>query len=173
MTRDTGNSTIHVSHWEDPSSERKSTTDPGATIELPSRPVHGWKPRSIRPPVIIPLIVLSLALAAVIEFFAQKSSRQGGLALSASPDDIPAIVNFSYLALPTVFAILYGLVWSWIDLDVRRIQPWFDLSRPGGCLAQSSLLVDYPFEFLAFVPMKAWKHRYGCHGVSKPCWFIS
>ncbi len=96
----------------------------------------------------------------VIEYFAQESTRQGGIGLSNSADDMPAAVTFSYLALPTILAVLYALAWTWIDLDIRRIQPWLELSRSGGAGAESSLLLDYPFEFLAFVPFKAWKQRF-------------
>jgi len=104
-------------------------------------------------------IAASLALAATIEILAQKSSAKGGLALSRSSDEIPPAVIFSYLALPTMFAVLFSLIWTWIDLDIRRMQPWLELSRPGGETAEASILLDYPFDFLAFVPLKAWKHR--------------
>ncbi len=111
-------------------------------------------------PVLVHFVAISLALAVTIEILAQKSTRQGGLALSTSSDDIPFIVTFSYLALPTVFAVIYGLIWTWVDLDIRRLQPWLELSRPGGCVAESSILLEYPFEFLAFVPFRAWRRRY-------------
>ncbi|KAH8764916.1 hypothetical protein F5883DRAFT_104271 [Diaporthe sp. PMI_573] len=62
--------------------------------------------------------------------------------------------------MPTTIAVLYSLLWTWIDLDVRRMQPWFELSRPHGANAEQSLLLNYHFEFLAFVPIKAWKQRH-------------
>ncbi|KAK0615857.1 hypothetical protein B0T17DRAFT_496936 [Bombardia bombarda] len=114
----------------------------------------------MRAPVLTSVIVLSLAIAAVIEFLAQKTQRQGGLALTDTPDDMPSSVVFAYLYVPTIIAVLYGLVWTWIDFDVRRMQPWLELSRPGGAVAKNSLLLDYPFEFLAFIPFKAWKLKH-------------
>ncbi|KAL2291521.1 hypothetical protein FJTKL_12907 [Diaporthe vaccinii] len=115
----------------------------------------GWKPHTIRAPVLCAVVVISLGLAGVLEFLAQKSQRQGGLALSSSEDDISESVNIAYLYMATTVAVLYSLLWTWIDLDVRRMQPWFELSRPHGANAEQSLLLNYPFEFLAFVPFKA------------------
>ena len=114
----------------------------------------------MRPLALGLFVATSLALAVAIEILAQKSARQGGLALSRSSDEFPSVVVFSYVALPTIFAVLFSLVWTWIDLDIRRIQPWLELSRAEGSSADASLLLDYPFDFLALVPFKAWKHRY-------------
>ncbi|KAL1868294.1 hypothetical protein Daus18300_006018 [Diaporthe australafricana] len=114
----------------------------------------------MRAPVLCAVAVISLCLAGVLEFLAQKSQKEGGLALSSSMDEIPESVNIAYLYMPTTVAVLYSLLWTWIDLDVRRMQPWLELSRSHGASAEQSLLLNYPFEFLAFVPIKAWKQRH-------------
>lgn len=108
-------------------------------------------------PVLISVIIVTLLLAGTIEFLAQRSQRQGGLALSERSDSLSGTVTFGYLYAPTVISVLYSLLWSWIDLDIRRIQPWLELSRPEGATADSSLLLDYPNTFLAFIPFSAWK----------------
>lgn len=114
----------------------------------------------MRPPVMVSVIALSLVLGGVIEFLAQKSQRQGALALSKTEDDIPGAVTFGYLYAPTIISVIYSLVWAGIDLDIRRMQPWLELSRPHGATADSSLLLDYPSTFLAFVPFSAWKQKW-------------
>lgn len=113
----------------------------------------------MRAPVLVLFLVLSIALGVLVEILAQLSQRQGGLGLAPSPDQASFAVMLSQYV-PTAIAVLYSLFWTWIDLDIRRIQPWLELSRAGGATAESSLLLDYPFEFLAFVPLKAWKKRY-------------
>ena len=118
-------------------------------------------------PVLLSVIVLTLVLAGSIEFLAQKSQKQGGLSLSECSDCLPGIVTFGYLYAPTVISVLYSLLWSWIDLDIRRIQPWLELSRPEGAEASSSLLLDYPSTFLAFIPFSAWKKGQVYHGLRK------
>ncbi|KAJ9158275.1 Protein AIG2 [Coniochaeta hoffmannii] len=118
-----------------------------------------WKPVSTRAVVLIPFIVATLALAAIIEMLAQKSMREGGLCLTPEADATsPGVISSRYG--PTAIAVIYSLTWTWIDLDIRRIQPWLELSRADGGTAESTLLLDYPFEFLAFVPIKAWKKKH-------------
>lgn len=113
----------------------------------------------MRAPVLTLVILTTLALAGVIEFLAQKSHRKGGLGLSDTPDGIRLTVRFGYLYAPTIVAVCYSLIWTWVDLDVRRMQPWIELSRPDGVTAKNSLLLDYPFSFLAVVPFRAWKNK--------------
>ncbi|UNI18791.1 hypothetical protein JDV02_005041 [Purpureocillium takamizusanense] len=121
---------------------------------------QGWKPFSMTTPVLLSLALLSLLVAAGIETLAQRSAARGGLALAPTQDDIPAAAMFAYQYVPNVAAAVYSLVWNWVDLDVKRMQPWFELSRPDGARGEDSLLLDYPVEFLAFVPLKAAKKRH-------------
>lgn len=118
----------------------------------------GWKPFTMKAPFLGVLVVLSLGLAGVIEYLAQVSARNGGgLALSRSEDDMPRAVTLAYLYLPTTVAVAYSLLWTCVDVDVRRLQPWLELSRPGGARGDRSLLLDYPFEFLPLLPVSAGK----------------
>lgn len=66
---------------------------------------------------------------------------------------------WSYLYGPTIVAVLYSLMWNWVDLDVKRMQPWFELSRPGGAKASKSLNLTYPTDFIPLVPGQAFKLR--------------
>ncbi|KAK1688027.1 hypothetical protein BDP55DRAFT_548602 [Colletotrichum godetiae] len=121
---------------------------------------HGWKPLTLSAPVLFSFAFTSFLLAVIIEILAQQSQSKGGLALSKSADDIPAFANFCYLFLPTIVAVIYSLLWSWIDLDVKRMQPWLEMSRPKGATAEKSMFLDYPYDFIAFVPIKAAKRRH-------------
>ncbi|KAK1766182.1 hypothetical protein QBC33DRAFT_542093 [Phialemonium atrogriseum] len=127
--------------------------------EGPQTTTAGWRPYTMRAPVLVPFILVSLFLAAIIELLAQKSKREGGLSLSPDPDESPAVIFYSRYA-PTIVAVVYSLWWTWIDLDIRRMQPWLDLSRPAGAPAESTLFLDYPFEFLAFIPYRAGKRKH-------------
>ncbi|KAJ4255512.1 hypothetical protein NW762_009507 [Fusarium torreyae] len=120
----------------------------------------GWKPLSLSTPILLAVIVLTILLAVAIETIAQRSATQGGLALSPTLDDMPSYAKFSYLYVPTIIAVLYSMIWSWIDLDVKRMQPWFELSKPDGATAEDSLFLDYQYEFVALVPFKAAKRKH-------------
>ncbi|KAM0375036.1 hypothetical protein ACHAPK_003134 [Fusarium culmorum] len=120
----------------------------------------GWKPLSLSTPILLAVIALTILLAVAIETLAQRSASQGGLALSPSLKDMPEYARLSYLYVPTIIAVLYSMIWSWIDLDVKRMQPWFELSKRDGVTAEDSLFLDYQYDFVGLVPFKAAKHRH-------------
>ncbi|UKZ72587.1 hypothetical protein TrVFT333_000219 [Trichoderma virens FT-333] len=121
---------------------------------------RGWKPLSMTAPILVLLTILTLLIAGAIEVLAQLSNSRGGLALSRTQDDIPQYAMISYLYAPNIIAVLYSLVWSWVDLDVKRMQPWFELSKPEGATAENSMFLDYPYDFIATVPVKAARRRH-------------
>lgn len=110
-------------------------------------------------PILLLLTILTLLIAVAIEVIAQLSHSRGGLALSRTQDEIPQYAMISYLYAPNIIAVLYSLVWSWVDLDVKRMQPWFELSKPEGATAENSMFLDYPYDFIATVPVKAARRR--------------
>lgn len=110
-------------------------------------------------PILTLLTILTLLIGVAIEVLAQLSRSRGGLALSRTQDEIPQYAMISYLYAPNIIAVLYSLVWSWVDLDVKRMQPWFELSKPEGATAENSMFLDYPYDFIATVPIKAARRR--------------
>ena len=56
--------------------------------------------------------------------------------------------------------VLYGIGWAAVDLDVKRLEPYFQLSKPGGASASDSILLHYPFDFLPLVPLTAAKRKF-------------
>jgi hypothetical protein len=120
----------------------------------------GWKPRTLKNVILVPFALTSFAFAATIELLAQLSQRRGGFSLSASADDISAGITFAYNYLPTLVSVIYGLCWTWVQLDILRIQPWLELSKPEGALGSSSLLLDYTADFVLVVIYKACHRRW-------------
>jgi hypothetical protein len=121
---------------------------------------------TLRTPVLGLFIVLSTSLIVILELLAraaglqQSLSGSGAVAYADEDGNISTADSFLYLYFPTVVAVCYSMLWSWVDLDVKRLEPWFQLSKPNGAMASDSLLLHYPFEFLAFVPMRAFRRRY-------------
>ncbi|KAK7414718.1 hypothetical protein QQX98_006486 [Neonectria punicea] len=128
-------------------------------VESEEESNDGWKPLSLSTPILVGVTILTLLLAGAIETLAQRSKAQGGLALSLSLDDIPEYAKLSYLYVPNIIAVLYSIIWSWIDLDAKRMQPWFELSKPEGAKAEDSIFLDYQYDFVASVPFKAAKKK--------------
>lgn len=120
---------------------------------------QSWKPMTLRAPVLGSFIAASVLLIALLEVLSNRSRQNGGVILAKSVDDISTGQSFMYQYLPTIIAVSYSMLWSWVDLDAKRLEPYFQLSKPEGALAETSLLLQYPLDFLAFVPIRAVKRR--------------
>ncbi|CRK34925.1 hypothetical protein BN1723_015034 [Verticillium longisporum] len=129
-------------------------------LEKTDKHKHGWKPMSMRAQTLLPFTIISALIAIGTELLAVQSNREGGLALVHHPEDNTAATNFAYLFLPTIVAVFYSMIWSWVDLDVKRIQPWLELSATDGATGKDSLLSEYPYNFIGFVPFSAAKRRH-------------
>ncbi|CZS94144.1 uncharacterized protein RAG0_04191 [Rhynchosporium agropyri] len=124
---------------------------------------NGWKPVTLRAPILGAFIFISLAIITGLEVLYVISLRPengGGLAFAADTDSLSTATSFGYLYLPTIIAVCYSIIWSWVDLDVKRLEPWFQLSRDGGATAEESLLLQYPYDFLPFIPFTAFKKKH-------------
>ena len=51
------------------------------------------------------------------------------------------------------------MLWSWVDLDAKRLEPYFQMSKEGGVPARDSLFLHYPFDFVAFAPYRAIRRK--------------
>jgi hypothetical protein len=78
---------------------------------------------------------------------------------ASNVNDISLSASIPYLYLPTIISVLYGFLWTWVDLDIRRLEPYYQLSRKDGALGKESILLHYPVDFLASVPIKAVRYR--------------
>lgn len=100
---------------------------------------------------------MSTGLVVVLQLLLIQSQRNGGIIFAMNVNSVPLSTSFPYLYLPTIIAVAYGFLWNWIDLDVRRIEPFLQLSKKEGATGSESLLLHYPVDFLASVPIKAMK----------------
>jgi len=104
-------------------------------------------------------MLLSTAFAVILEVFLRKSKADGGIIFTWSVPEMSFGEAFPYLYLPTIIAVLYSIFWSWIDLDAKRFEPFHQLSKLGGASGKDSLLLQYPFDFIASVPIKALRRQ--------------
>jgi hypothetical protein len=118
-----------------------------------------WKPSSLRLPFLIGVILISLALILVLQILLRQSKLDGGILFAPNINALPLSTTFPYLYLPTILSVFYGFLWAWIDLDIRRLEPYFQLSSADGASGRESLLLHYPVDFLASVPVKALRFR--------------
>ena len=119
----------------------------------------GWKASTQKALGLVPTIFFSALLVVAIGILQFKSARDGAIYFFIDGKINTIFGNFMFQHLPTILATIYSLVWNWIDLDVKRLEPWIQLSSANGAHAIDSILLHYPVDFLAFVPVKAARRR--------------
>ncbi|KAI7975876.1 hypothetical protein EIK77_005626 [Talaromyces pinophilus] len=128
----------------------------------PEKP--NWKPFSMTAPYLLMLIIVSLGLAGVQEYLYQQSksleSRGKGLIQFNDVAEIPTAQFFAWKYLPTMVMVTYGVLWQIMEYNVKRLEPYYQLSQPTGNIASKSLNLDYTTLFSYFVPYKAVRNRH-------------
>jgi hypothetical protein len=119
-----------------------------------------WKPVTLRRPFLLGVISITLGLLALVQLLLIYDQHHDGILFASKISELGAGHLFLYRYLPTILAVTYAFVWHWIDVDTRRIEPYRQLSKPGGATGSNSLLLHYPTDLLAFVPLKALKRKH-------------
>lgn len=122
-------------------------------------PQPDWKPLSMRWPYLVMLILLSFILAGLSEVLYRHSAKDG-LVTFTRPSDIAGFKYFAIKFLPTLTAVLYGVLWQMTEFDVKRLEPFYQLSKEGGATAAESLNVDYITSFLFLRPIRTLQRRH-------------
>ncbi|EGX46998.1 hypothetical protein AOL_s00097g44 [Orbilia oligospora ATCC 24927] len=118
-----------------------------------------WKPFTIRLPYLIFLNILTLSFIIIIETLYYISNRRDGLLFMKDIDDLPLGQYFTIQYLPTLIAVLYGIAWSIVDLDCKRLEPFYDLSKETGA-SSDALFLEYQYQFPLLVPFRAFFKRH-------------
>lgn len=122
-------------------------------------PNPDWKPFSMRKPYLSMLIILSFTMAGCTEALYQHSNKQGHLISFNKPTEIHAIAYFSIKFLPTLLAVIFGVLWQITDFEVKRLEAYFQLSRENGATAAETFNVDYITSFGFLAPLAALRRR--------------
>jgi hypothetical protein len=106
------------------------------------------------------LLIIVLEVLSRIADVSSDITGSGAVAYAGSDGNLSASISFAYLYFPTIIAVCYSILWSWVDLDSKRLEPWFQLSKENGASADDSLMLHYNFDFLAVVPIRAARRKY-------------
>jgi Protein of unknown function (DUF3433) len=139
-------------------------TGPKKSYFFPDDPHKpSWRPVSMRWPYITLLIVIALGLAGLQEFLCQLSMRRqktnDGLIKFKNPKDIPTMVYFAWKYMPTMILVTYGVMWQIVDYEVKRLEPYYQLSKPEGATARESLNLDYLTFMSYLIPLMATRYK--------------
>ena len=119
-----------------------------------------WRPFTLQGPTLMASLLTTVALIALIEYINKISIQEKALFFAERVEDFPMGVVFCYRYLPQMAVVALGVGWAAVDLDVKRLEPYFQLSKPEGAIACDSIFLHYPFDFIALVPVNA--ARRGC-----------
>lgn len=124
-------------------------------------PTANWKPFSMQWPYLTFLIVISIVVCVAQEYLYRRSNSNlkkdppEGLYTFQSPEDVKTWDYFCFKYLPTMLAVTYGVLWQLTDSEVKRLEPYYQLSKPKGALAAESINIDYITIFSFWRPITA------------------
>jgi hypothetical protein len=133
------------------------TLEPMPETTMEASKYRRWKPVTFRPMFLFAVILVTLGLLALVQILIVYDDDHDGILFAPKVSELGAGHIFLYRYLPTIISVSYGLIWHWIDIDARRIEPYRQLSKPNGAKGSDSLCLKYPTDLLAFVPLKALK----------------
>lgn len=143
-----------------PDSVRRTTTNISSYFR--TRNGNGsrqWRPPALHPATLAFAIAVPLALIITLVLLLRRSQRDNGIIFAPDINDLPLSRTFMYQYFPTILAVVFSIFWAWIDLEVKRLEPYYRLSTDEGALGKDSLLLAYPFGFVPLVPVKAFRQR--------------
>lgn len=125
-----------------------------------------WRPFSMGWPWLSFLVLVALALAALQEFLCQLSIKRakddpenGGLIKFKRPQELSVAEYFTWKYAPVLFFVIYGILWQITDFEVKRLEPYYQLSKKTGATAAESLNMDYLTFMSWLVPLRALRHK--------------
>ncbi|KAI0387099.1 hypothetical protein F5Y04DRAFT_288848 [Hypomontagnella monticulosa] len=122
-------------------------------------PQPNWKPFSMRWPYMTWLILLSVGLAIGQEVLYQKSAEEP-LFKFQSANDLGSGWYFVIKYIPTIITVTYGVLWQLTDVQVRRLEAFYQLAKENGALASDSINVDYITLFNFTRPFRALRRKH-------------
>ncbi|KAL3460867.1 hypothetical protein BJX64DRAFT_289808 [Aspergillus heterothallicus] len=145
--------------WQRVSNRYWAARQPGSSQNVRPTNPSGWRPISLRPTYLSLIACIMLFLLVVLEALRQYSDRNGGLVFLQDTDDVSNSQSFAYNYIPVIVALILSTLWSFIDFDVLRLEPYFQLSRPEGCPA-TVLFINYNFGQSFITPVASAKRQH-------------
>jgi hypothetical protein len=101
-----------------------------------------WKPIVLRFPYLLILAWISLGLAATQEYILHRSRQRNKLMEFRSLNDISVPVYFLWRYFPTIVMVVYGVAYQMVDIEAKRLEPYYRLAHRVGATVSESLNVD-------------------------------
>lgn len=125
----------------------------------PDPQMPNWRPLPMQPWYLVLLISIAITFAAVAEYLVQKSQNTPLLKFVDPEKDVSAGDWFVWKYLGEMLLVSYGVMFQATDFEVRRLEPYYQMSQPSGSKAEESLNMDYLTFWSYLIPFKAFRHR--------------
>ncbi|KAF8986696.1 hypothetical protein BDQ17DRAFT_1436120 [Cyathus striatus] len=104
---------------------------------------HAWIPFPLRRRFWVPFIVILIGAALALEVALHFSNKNQGWPTKGNIEDQFNFFHYAYVTLPPVAAAaLLVSLWTWTDIEIKKMQPYVDLVH-GNSPPHRSLLLDY------------------------------
>ncbi|PLN81892.1 hypothetical protein BDW42DRAFT_88653 [Aspergillus taichungensis] len=95
-------------------------------------------------------------LLITLDLLRRYSRDHSGIVYFRSTDDLSDVQSFAYNYVPIILALVLVILWSFVDFDVLRLEPYFQMARPDGAPA-SVLFINYNFGQTFLTPITSAK----------------
>lgn len=151
----------------DPMLCARSTTGPENTpmlfeesqLSQGSEHPHTWKPLSLKRASLVCTLTGAVLLLGVTGFLHYEDYQNGAVLIASEGEEFSVTQVFLSRYLPTILVVLYGILISIIDLDIKRLEPWYTLSASNASSGTSPLLCRYDTDFVLIAIAKAFCRR--------------
>ncbi|KAF9891611.1 hypothetical protein FE257_003622 [Aspergillus nanangensis] len=117
---------------------------------------EGWRPFALRPFYLSLIAAIMILMFLTLEGLRRYTDRYGGLIFFQDTESVSSSQSFAYNYVPIIVALVLVILWSFIDFDVLRLEPYFQLARSDGVPA-SVLLINYNFGQTFITPLTSAK----------------
>ncbi|KAL4891825.1 hypothetical protein BDV59DRAFT_59153 [Aspergillus ambiguus] len=117
---------------------------------------QGWRPFALRPFYLSFIAGAMILLLVTIEALRRYTEENDGLVFFQDTESVSGSVSFAYNYVPIIVALVLVTLWSFIDFDVLRLEPYFQLARRDGVPA-SVLFINYNFGQTFITPLTSAK----------------
>lgn len=145
-------------HDEQVNFSRLRTKQSGSAILASADKTH-WRPLTQRLTTLAATTLITLILLGLVIVLHYLDYRHGAIFTLQTSESLSVLTNFQVRYLPTILTVLYGMWISSIDLDVRRLEPWYNLSCDPNPHHSSPLLCTYDVDFVLTVVVRAFRNR--------------
>ncbi|KAI0089530.1 hypothetical protein BDY19DRAFT_108972 [Irpex rosettiformis] len=104
--------------------------------------VKQWVPIPLRPVFWVPLVLLMAGGGIAFEIALHFSIKNHGWGTKGTFTSQGGFLHYVYTFPPVAISMIFAGLWAWMDIEIRRIQPYVDLAK-GNAPPQRSLLLDY------------------------------